>query len=113
MLYGNDIYKLYLELSNEIEKVKAVYFDLCDYSGGCNELSAFKRLGGFEDFKIRGQFDFPIMSTPNECLIINPNRFRIKVTDPKILRRLIFDLDEFVYGQFETTYYIENIAVIK
>lgn len=113
MLYGNKIYRLYLELVDKRKKSKSefenVVFDLCDFVGGNADLSVFIESGGLHG--LTENHDYLIWGV-NMYQRINWNRVRIRIMDPKLLRDLIFRLDEFAkysgYDDFEDCFYVEE-----
>lgn len=112
MLYGNKIYRLYLELVDKRKKSKNefenVVFDLCDFVGGNAELSVFIEKGGLTGLTETWDHLWGV----NMYKRINPDRVRIRIMDPKLLRELIFKLDEWAkydgYDDFEDCFYVEE-----
>lgn len=116
MLYKNEIYRLYLELIEKKEKTKNdkltnVFFDICDYRGGCNELNIFIEEGGLRE--LEDGTDLPDwLWGINMFKTIDAHHITVRIMDPELLRKIIFRLDDWAknegYYEFEELFYVER-----
>lgn len=116
MLYGNEIYRKYLELLKRKEKSKNEFdhitFMLCDWAGGNGELSTFIYRGmlhGYQDCTLERVW-YRVLDSYQ---VLDPDRIIIRCSDVSRLRKLIFDLDDWAkkdgWDGFEDVFYIEEI----
>ena len=116
MLYGNEIYRKYLELLKRKEKSKNKFdhitFMLCDFPGGYGELSAFIRDGGLYGYEDCTD-DSLWYRVLDSYINLDWNRIIIRCSEVSRLRKLIFDLDDWAkkdgWDGFEDVFYIEEV----
>ena len=116
MLYGNKIYRKYLELLKRKERSKNEFehitFMLCDFPGGNGELSTFIEKGGLYGYE-NCSMDVLWYRVLDSYKILGYDNIIIRCSDASRLRKLIFDLDKWAKNDgwegFEDVFYIEEV----
>lgn len=108
-LYLSDMYKLYLRLMKE--EFETVEFNICLNTWRDDGFGPLYRRGELEGF-VKVADGNPMWSGGYNSISCDGWNLRVRATDAAVLRKLLFEINDYLYGNMRDVY-VEKINIVR